>query len=260
MFAMRKNSCINLLRALGFFALLLQGVAAYAAPLTVAVAANVKYAFDDLAAEFRNETGIEAKGVFGSSGKLTAQIKSGAPFDVFLSADMEYPNSLYQDAVAVAAPKIYASGVLVLWTMNPLDLGKGIQVLNDPAVKRIAVANPALAPYGREALNALEHFKLRAAVGPKLVYGESISQVNQYIDSKSADIGFTAKSVVLAPALAGKGKWIELPRDSYHPIAQGAVILRYGSISNPKAARSFMEFLSSAKARAIFEKYGYLLP
>jgi molybdate transport system substrate-binding protein len=257
-----KNSCFaKSLRVLGVVALLLwQNMAAHAEPLTVAVAANVKYAFDDLAVEFKKESGIEMQGVFGSSGKLTAQIKSGAPFDVFLSADMTYPDSLYKDGLTEAAPKVYAKGVLVLWTMNQLDLGKGMQVLNDPAVKKIAVANSQLAPYGREAINALEHFKLRSTVGPKLVYGESISQVNQYIDSKSADIGFTAKSVVLAPELSGKGTWIEVPRDSYQPIAQGAVILRYGILTNSRAAHQFMEFLSSPEARGILEKYGYLLP
>ncbi|MBI1174018.1 MAG: molybdate ABC transporter substrate-binding protein [Sideroxydans sp.] len=237
-----------------------QGAIAQAEPLTVAVAANVKYAFADLQQAFTKESGIEVKSVFGSSGKLTAQIKSGAPFDVFLSADMKYPETLYQDGQAVTAPRVYANGVLVLWTLNPLDLSKGIRILNDPAVQKVAVANPRLAPYGREAINALEHFKLRAEVEPKLIYGESISQVNQYIDSKSADIGFTAKSVVLAPQVAGKGKWIELPKDSYQPIAQGVVILKHGTESNSETAHRFLEFLSSPVARAIFEQYGYLLP
>lgn len=244
---------------LGLF-LLCTGVVAYAEPLTIAVAANVKYAFADLQQAFTKQSSIEVKSVFGSSGKLTAQVKSGAPFDVFLSADMEYPETLYKEGFAVTAPKVYANGVLVLWTLNPLDLGKGIQVLSDPAVQKIAVANPRLAPYGREAINALEHFKLRAEVEPKLIYGESISQVNQYIDSKSADIGFTAKSVVLAPQVAGKGKWIELPKDSYQPIAQGVVILKHGAETNSETAHRFLEFLATPTARSIFEKYGYLLP
>jgi molybdate transport system substrate-binding protein len=233
---------------------------AQAEPLTVAVAANVKFAFADLQQAFTRESGIQVKSVFGSSGKLTAQIKSGAPFDAFLSANMKYPENLYKSGLAITEPKVYANGVLVLWTLNPLDLGKGIQVLNDPAVQKIAVANPRLAPYGREAINALKHFKLYAALESKLIYGENISQVSQYIDSKSADIGFTAKSVVLAPQLAGQGKWIELPRDSYQPIAQGVVILKHGVQTNPAAANRFLEFLASPAARSIFEKYGYLLP
>ena len=236
------------------------GSQAQAESLTVAVAANVKFAFADLQQAFSKKSGIQVKSVFGSSGKLTAQIKSGAPFDVFLSANMKYPDALYRSGMAITRPKVYANGVLVLWTLNPLDLGKGIQVLNDPSVQKIALANPRLAPYGREAVNALKHFKLYSALEPKLIYGENISQTSQYIDSKSADIGFTAKSVVLAPQLAGQGKWIELPRDSYQPIAQGVVILKHGVLTNPGAANRFLEFLSSPAARRIFEKYGYLLP
>jgi len=231
-----------------------------AEPLMIAVAANVKFAFADLQQAFTRQTGIEVKSVFGSSGKLTAQIKSGAPFDAFLSANMKYPENLYKSGLAITKPRVYANGVLVLWTLKPLDLGKGIQVLNDPAVQKIAVANPRLAPYGREAINALEHFKLRSTVEPKLIYGENISQVSQYIDSKSADIGFTAKSVVLAPQLAGQGKWIELPRDSYQPIAQGVVILKHAEEANSENAQRFLAFLASPAARKIFEKYGYLLP
>ena len=240
--------------------LLCSGGLAYGNPLTVAVAANVKFAFADLQQAFTKETGIEVTSVFGSSGKLTAQIKSGAPFDVFLSANMKYPDNLYQSGMALTKPKVYANGVLVLWTMNPLDLGKGIQVLNDPTVQKIAVANPNLAPYGREAINALEHFRMYDALKSKLVFGENISQVSQYIDSKSVDIGFTAKSVVLAPQLADQGKWIELPKGSYHPIAQGVVILKRAEEANSENARRFLEFLASPAARTIFEKYGYLLP
>ena len=261
---MLSTNCNLILKSLGKFvfglALLCTAALAQAAPLTVAVAANVKFAFADLQQAFTRETGIEVKSVFGSSGKLTAQIKSGAPFDVFLSANMKYPDNLYQSGFAVTKPRVYANGVLVLWTLNPLDLGKGIQVLNDPAVQKIAVANPKLAPYGREAINALAHFKLRKAVESKLIYGENISQVSQYIDSKSADIGFTAKSVVLAPQLAGQGKWVELPKDSYKPIAQGVVILKHAEAANSESAQRFLEFLASPAARSIFGKYGYLLP
>lgn len=243
-----------------FVTLLVSFHAAHAEPLTVAVAANVKFVFDELKAEFKNSTGIDAQGVFASSGKINAQIKSGAPYDVFMSADMAFPEALYSEGYALDAPRVYARGVLVLWTLQPLDLKQGISVLNNPAVKKVAMANPRLAPYGAEAMRALEHFKLRAAVEPRLIYGESIAQVNQYIDMRAADIGFTAKSVVLAPKMQGRGKWIELPRDSYFPIEQGIVMLKHGNETNPLAARKFMEFMASAKARAILEKFGYILP
>lgn len=251
----------RLCRFLAAGVLLLASSAALSAePLTVAVAANVKYAFADLQQEFTRQTGIPVRAAFGSSGKLTAQIESGAPFDLFLSADMKYPAALYARKLATAAPTVYANGVLVLWTVKPLDLTRGLKVLTDPAVQKIAIANPALAPYGREAVKALDHLGLRAAVEGKLVYGESISQTSQYIDSGAADAGFTAKSIVLAPSVQGKGHWVEVPRDSYQPIAQGVVILKYGEDTHAKAAHRFVEFLASPAARTIFEKYGYVLP
>lgn len=235
---------------------------AYAAEtLTVAVAANVKFVFDELQAEFTKASGIEVKGIFASSGKINAQIKSGAPYDVFMSADMEFPEALHKDGLAVAAPKVYAKGVLVLWTLHPaLDLKQGMRVLRDPQVKKVAIANPKLAPYGREAIRALEHAGLKNEAEPKLIYGESISQVNQYVDTRATEIGITAKSVVLAPQMLGRGTWVEVPRDSYQAIEQGMVILKHGQQSNAEASRKFYDFMASAKARAILQKFGYTLP
>lgn len=227
--------------------------------LTVAVAANVQYAFDDLQAEFKKETGHELKPVYNSSGKFVAQIMNGAPFDVFLSADMEYPEKLHKEGYA-SAPKTYAYGALVLWTLKDLDLARWQDALVGPSVTKIAVANPRTAPYGRETMKALAHFKLDATLKNKLVFGESISQTNQYIHSKAADAGFTAKSVVLAPEMKGQGKWIELPKGSYEPIAQGVAVLKHGMQTAPKAAQQLHDFVLSPKARAIFERYGYLLP
>ena len=228
--------------------------------LTVAVAANVKFVFDELRVEFKKSSGIEANGVFASSGKINAQIKSGAPFDVFMSADMEFPEALYKEGLATAAPRVYAQGVLVLWTLHPYDLSQGMKVLTNSDVKKVAMANPKLAPYGRESIRALDFYNMRLAVEPKLVYGESIGQVNQYIDTQVVEIGFTAKSVVLAPQMQGRGKWVEVPRESYQPIEQGIVTLKHGAETNAESARKFMEFMFSPKARSIFEKYGYILP
>lgn len=227
--------------------------------LTVAVAANVQYAFDDIAAAFRKETGHNLKPVYNSSGKFTAQVMNGAPFDVFLSADMEYPEKLHKEGHATQ-PKVYAYGGLVLWTMKDIDLANWRNTLAGPAVAKIAVANPKTAPYGRETMKALAHFKLDDALGRKFVFGESISQTNQYIHSRVADAGFTAKSVVTAPEMKGQGKWIDLPKDSYQPIAQGIVILKHGQQNNPKLAQQFHDFVLSAPSRSILERYGYLLP
>ncbi len=234
--------------------------AAIAGTLTVAVAPNVKYAFDDLQAEFKKETGIEISPVFSSSGKITAQVRHGAPFDVFMSADMAFPETLHKDGYTAGPPRIYAYGALVLWTMKDLDMGKGVELLKDGTVEKVAVANPKVAPYGKEAIKVLNYYKLYDAVEPKLVYGEDISQASLYIASRAADIGFTAKSVVVSPEMKGKGKWIEIRKESYDPIAQGAVILKHGRETNAVAAQRFHDFLFSPKARAIFERYGYGLP
>lgn len=245
-----------------FFGVLLYAFAcaAQADTLAVAVAANVQYAFDDLQAAFKKETGHDIKPVYNSSGKFAAQIMNGAPFDVFLSADMEYPEKLHKEGFAASVPQVYAYGALVLWSMKDIDLGQWQTLLTTPAIEKIAVANPKTAPYGRETMKALARFKLDDALKSKLVFGESISQTNQYIHSRAADAGFTAKSVVVSPEMKGQGKWVELPKDSYQPIAQGIVVLKHGQQTNPALAQRFHDFVLSPTSRAIFARYGYLLP
>ncbi|MGB4811378.1 MAG: molybdate ABC transporter substrate-binding protein [Methylophilaceae bacterium] len=233
---------------------------AQAEPLTVAIAANLKYVFEDLATEFKKETGIEAQSVLSASGKIATQVRNGAPFDVFMSADMEFPDGLYKDGFATTTAKPYAYGQLVLWTKKEVDLRKGVIVLADKRVLKVAIANPKVAPFGKQALKVLDYYKIRAVVEPKLVYGESITQVSQYVDAKVVDVGFSAKSIVIAPEAAGKGQWIDVPTESYEPIAQGIVILKHGSAVNAEAARKFYGFVLSAKAREIFAKNGYKLP
>ena len=251
---------INLIRALSALSVLLATGLAQAGPLNVAIAANLKYVFDDLAAEFKKETGIEVQGIPNASGKIATQVRSGAPFDIFLSADMDFPEGLYKDGFAVTPPKVYAYGLLVLWTQKDVDLSKGVAGLADVGVGKVAIANPKMAPFGKQTLKALEYYKVRAAVEPKLVYGESITQVSQYIDSKAADVGFSAKSIVVAPEIAGKGKWVKVPAESYDPIAQGVVILKHGAEVNGETARKLYGFVLSDKARDIFFKNGYKLP
>ena len=228
--------------------------------ITVAAAANVQFTLDELKSEFTRETGIAVKTVIGSSGKLAAQAENGAPFDVFLSADMKYPAALYKEGFSLRSPKVYAYGVLVLWTMRDMDLSKGIGVLSDQEVRKIALADPKLAPYGREAVNALKFYKLYDPLQKEIVLGESIAQANQFISTGAADIGFTAKSVVLAPNMKDKGKWIEVDTQSYKPIAQGVIVLKYGDDNHSKEAHEFYDFLFSSPAQEIFKKYGYNLP
>ena len=241
-------------------ATLLTSTLVHAEPLTVAIAANLKYVFDDLAAAFKKETGIETQSVLNSSGKIATQVRNGAPFDVFMSADMEYPDALYQDGFATTTAKPYDYGQLVLWTEKEVDLSKGVAFLADKSIDKIAIANPKVAPFGKQALKVLDYYKIRAVVEPKLIYGESITQVSQYVDAKVVDVGFSAKSIVLAPEAAGKGQWVDVPPESYEPIAQGIVILKHGSVVNSEAARKFYGFVLSAKAREIFAKNGYKLP
>lgn len=230
------------------------------AQITAAVAANVQYAMEDLKAEFRKSSGIEVKTVYGASGKLAAQIKSGAPFDVFVSADMDFPDSLNRWGYAPEKPAPYAYGKLVLWSLTGVGLDKGMAVLADSNVVKIAVADPKRAPYGRESIKAMQRSGLYDKVASKLVYGESISQVGQYILTGNVEIGFISKSVVLGGEMVGKGKWKEVDSTLYDRIAQGAVVCKYGAENNPDLSSRFLAFLHSAPARAIFARYGYLLP
>jgi len=228
--------------------------------LIVAAAANVQFAMEEIKQTFEEKSGIHLKIITNSSGKLTAQISNGAPFDVFLSADMKYPESLFASGHADSLPKVYAYGALVLWTMEDFDLTEGVSILTKEQIQKIAIADPRNAPYGRAAEEVLKFYHLYETVESKLVYGRSISQANQYIVSGAAEAGFSAKSVVLSPEMKGRGQWIEIDPATYTPIAQGAVILKYGKENHPEAARAFFDFLFSEAAGAILQKYGYRLP
>lgn len=231
----------------------------YSADISVAAAANVKGVLGEIAQNFTKETGIKVNIISSSSGKLAAQIKNGAPFDIFMSADMEFPLALEKEGLTTTKTKVYAYGSLVLWSMkNPLT--KGLQTLNDTNIAKIAIANPKTAPYGTEAINIVTKLGLMETLKSKIITAESISQVNTYISSQAVDVGFTAKSVVCDPANEGKGKWIELDHRLYNPIDQGVVILKYGSQIHKNESSLFYSYLFSAKAKELFVKYGYILP
>lgn len=223
--------------------------------LRIAVAANAQFVARTLAAEFKRETGLDAELVVGASGKFTTQIEQGAPFDVFLSADMKYPQELFEKGFTTGKPRVYAYGKLVIWTLKNISIRDGLYSLTALHGGKIAIANPELAPYGEAAIQALTRLKLLEKVQPNVVYGESIAQVNQYLLTGAADVALTAKSVVLDPGQAGKGKWAEVPGNLYTPIAQGVVILRPAA-ANPRAQR-FYQFIFSKPAQEIFRKYGY---
>ncbi len=223
--------------------------------LRVAVSANAQFVSVKLKEAFKKQTGIDADLTVSSSGKLTAQIEQGAPFDVFMSADMKYPQELTDKGFTTDTPKVYAYGALVMWSLQKRDLSKGLAVVLNDDIQKIAVANPKLAPYGEATIAALTKQNLLDKAQPKIVYGESISQVNQYLLSGAAEIAFTAKSVVLDTAMTGKGNWVEVNKSLYNPIAQGVVIMK--AAANAEAANKWYQFLFSKKAKAIFTKYGY---
>lgn len=241
-----------------FYLLLLICFAAFntkAQKIRIAVAANAQFVSQKLKEAFKKETGIDADLTVSSSGKLTAQIEQGAPFDIFLSADMKYPQELADKGLTTAKPAVYAYGTLVLWSLQKRDLSKGLATVLNNDITKIAVANPKLAPYGEATIAALTKQALLQKAQPKIVYGESISQVNQYLLSGAAEIAFTAKSVVMDTAMVGKGVWVEVDRSLYQPIAQGVVIMK--GATNAAAAQKFYQFLFGSKAKTIFKKYGY---
>ncbi len=222
--------------------------------LTIATAANMQFAMQALQTAFTTETGIECETIISSSGKLTAQIKEGAPFDILVSADMKYPIDLYQNGLTLGEPQIYAKGNLVLWTM--LEEEVTIDLLDKKNTKHIALANPKTAPYGAAAKEVLAHYQLLEKVESKLVFGESIAQVNQFITSQVADIGFTAKSVVLSPQIKGRGQWLALDSNIYTPINQGIALLKTDK-KREEQAQMFYKFLLSTKGKEILTNFGY---
>jgi molybdate transport system substrate-binding protein len=228
--------------------------------LTVAAAADLSSALTEIANNYQRLTGVTIKLSFGASGALTQQIQNGAPFDLFFSADMDYPRHLIKTNEADASSLYeYAVGKLVLWVPvdSPLDVEhKGMSILLDPFVKKISIANPQHAPYGRAAVAALKHAGLYDQVSGRLVEGENISQAAQFVESGNAQAGFVALAHAAAPSMRGKGKYWEVPADYYPPLAQGVVIVSASQHKHEAAA-----FLAYVKESAgLLRKYGFTLP
>lgn len=222
----------------------------------IAAAANMQFAIKEISKRFTKKTGVPCRFVISSSGKLTAQIKEGAPYDIFVAANMKYPNEIYKSNLAVDTPKVYARGQLILWSMNH-KTQTSIVDLTSKNIQHIAIANPKTAPYGQAAIEVLSHAQIYDSIIDKLVYGESIAQTNQFIVSKSVEIGITAKSVVMSPMMKGKGHWITLDSNTYGPIYQGVVLVKSKKVSK-KEAKQFYDFLFSVEAQEILEDFGYL--
>jgi molybdate transport system substrate-binding protein len=232
--------------------------AANSAPdtITVAVASSMQPAFTELSAQFTATTQHRAQGSFGATGKLVGQILNGAPFHLLLAADSDYPQQLYIAKMTLQAPRPYAVGALVIWTTRDLPLDDWPTLLKSDLVKHIAIADPATAPYGREAARAMQHHQLLRVLTPKLVYGESVGQTNQFIVTGAADIGFTARaSVISNPNI---GNWREIASDNYSPIIHSAALLQHAADHERQTAERFYAFLFSPAAKAILQKHGYL--
>ncbi|HEO99012.1 MAG: molybdate ABC transporter substrate-binding protein [Campylobacterales bacterium] len=232
-----------------------------AGEIKVALAANVGYAIEDLKEAFHllyPDTKVQV--TLGSSGKLTAQIMNGAPYQLFISADMTYPEALYKEGIAVTRPLVYAQGSLAYLSSREQDFTKGITLTKDAAIQKIAVANPQTAPYGKAALEAMKNGGVLEEVEKKFVYAESISQTVSYAVT-AADIGFIAKSSLYSPKMAHFKEgvnWKEVDPKLYTPIDQGMVVLKNGEKNSEVAA--FYAFMFSAKAKKILQNYGYLVP
>src|SRR5271165_1432909 len=230
------------------------------AELVVAAAADLSSALKEIADDYQKKTGVEVKLSFGASGALTQQIENGAPFDLFFSADMDYPRQLIAAGDADGATLYqYAVGKLVLWAPADSQLDfehKGMNVLLDPSVKKIAIANPQHAPYGRAAVAALKHYALYEKVSDRLVLGENVGQAAQFAESGNAQVGFVALAHAVAPSMQGKGKYWEVPADAYPPLAQGVVVLTHSQ--HKKEAADFLQYVKDNAA--VLKKYGFSLP
>jgi molybdate transport system substrate-binding protein len=229
--------------------------------LAVASASDLQSALPAIAAQFEKDTGQHVRLTFGSSGNFFTQIENGAPFDVFLSADIDYPRRLERSGHAERGSTYeYATGRLVLWTRTDsgIDVRRGLTVLADARVRRIAIANPEHAPYGRAAVAALNHQGLYERVRKKFVLGENISQAAQFAQSGSADVGVLALALALSPTLRSSGAYVDIPEAWHPPIEQAAVVL---ASSRQKAlARQFIAYLKKPDSVRILQSFGFAVP
>ena len=224
----------------------------------MAAAADLQFAMQDVAARFQKETGKTVKLIYGSSGNFFQQIQNGAPFDMFFSANLDYPRKL--EAAGLIEPGSYyqyAKGKIVIWVPkdSKLDLTPGLKALLDPSVKKIAIANPQHAPYGQAAVAAMQSQNVYEKVKDKFVLGENISQTASFVVAGSADVGIVALSLALSPTMKDKGRYAEVPADEYPPIEQACIIL--SSSKNKETARQLLSFVKTAAIADVLSRYGF---
>jgi molybdate transport system substrate-binding protein len=229
--------------------------------ITVAAAADLTDVMNEIAANFQKATGCVLRVSTGSSGNFLSQIENGAPFDVFFSADIEYPTKLEAEGLAVpGSTYLYAVGKIVLWVRSDsrVDISKGLAALRNPSIQKIAIANPQHAPYGRAAQQALQNAGVYDTVKNRLVLGENISQAAQFVESGNAEAGILAFSLVLSPGLKDKGRFSRIPEKLYAPVEQGVVLVR--ALKNPQGAEAFLNYIKTPETAALLERYGFTLP
>jgi molybdate transport system substrate-binding protein len=234
-----------------------------AATVTVAAAADLKFAFDEVVRDFEQaHSGTRVQVTYGSSGNFHAQLTNQAPFDIYFSADMSYPRRLVEQGIADKESEfLYAVGQIVVWAPNgsPIDVEQlGIQTVLDPAARKVAIANPQHAPYGRAAEAAMKSLGVFEQVQERLVLGENIAQAAQFVESGAADVGIIALSLAMAPALRDKGKYWLVPLDAYPTMEQGSVILNWAK--NRVVTDQFRSFVAGPQGREILRRYGFILP
>jgi molybdate transport system substrate-binding protein len=238
---------------------LLFAASAHAGKITIAAAADLKFAMDEIVASFKKSSpGDELEVIYGSSGKFHTQLQQGAPYDLFFSADIAFPRELAQNGLAASDVKPYAFGRIVLWSAN-LDASKmTLDSLTDMQIKHIAIANPKHAPYGKRAEEALRASGLWEKVEPRLVYGENIAHTAQFVQTGNAEVGIIALALAVNPELASKGGYWLIPDNLHEPLEQGFIITKRAA-GNALAQR-FANYMGSKPARAVMTRYGFVLP
>ncbi|MBI2265536.1 MAG: molybdate ABC transporter substrate-binding protein [Armatimonadetes bacterium] len=227
--------------------------------LTIAAASDLQFVMKEVVSLYRQRSETDIQVVYGSSGNLFSQIKAGAPYDLFFSADSAYPKLLKKEGMTADSPKPYATGRIVLWSRKDsgISVKKGMKVLLDPKVKKIAIANPRHAPYGKRARESLKYYGLWEKIQGKIVLGENISQTAQFVHTGNAQVGIIALSLALAPEMKKEGAYLLIPARSHKPQEQSFVILK--GVKTEEAYR-FAEFTKSKEARRLFKIYGLSLP
>ena len=230
--------------------------------ILIAAASNLRFAMHEICQDFREEnSSIQTKVSYGSSGNFFAQIKQGAPFDIFFSADATYPELLEKEGLtAKETQKVYAVGKIVLWVpkVSKVEPYKGLQTVTFPEVKKLAIANPRHAPYGRAAEESLRYYGLWEKVKGKLIYGENISQTAQFVHTGAADAGIVALSLAISPKMSHEGRYWLIPEESHSDIEQIYVVLKKGE--EKKSIRKFLDFIKGEKGGSILSRYGFVIP